>query len=327
MVGTIFLWVYWPSFNAAMAAISGAQYRVIINTVLAICGSCISAFYAGRLLRPGKKFDFEELQNATLAGGVAVGSSSDLAIHPWGALLLGNVAGIVSTAGFVFLSPLLDRYLKIHDTCGVHNLHGMPGLLGGIAGAISASTATVAAYGGETILYQIFTGRNPAVKNWDATTQGAYQFAGLMVSVAFAIAGGLLTGFIMRWKIWDPLTADFYEDVSEWTTEHLDGDLNGKTGGHGDLENGHGASPAAGTGAHGSGLEMVGTKHASSAREADPEAVHAATSGVDVAALVQAEVRRALEAAGVYPASPSSVAAPTAAGTPSGAPPVAATNV
>lgn len=59
MVGTIFLFIYWPSFNAAVATLPGAQYRVVINTVLSITGSCISAFYASRLFRPGKKFDFE----------------------------------------------------------------------------------------------------------------------------------------------------------------------------------------------------------------------------------------------------------------------------
>ena len=37
--------------------------------------------------------------------------------------------------------------LKIHDTCGVNNLHGMPGLLAGIAGTVAAALATTATYG------------------------------------------------------------------------------------------------------------------------------------------------------------------------------------
>ena len=39
------------------------------------------------------------------------------------------------------------KKLKIHDTCGVHNLHGMPAVLAGIAGAIASGVATYDTYG------------------------------------------------------------------------------------------------------------------------------------------------------------------------------------
>ena len=51
-----------------------------------------------------------DIQNATLAGGVAVGSSADLVIAPWGALLIGLVSGSVSVLGYVYLSPKLEEY-------------------------------------------------------------------------------------------------------------------------------------------------------------------------------------------------------------------------
>ena len=49
------------------------------------------------------------IQNSTLAGGVAVGTTSDMMIHPYGAILTGTVAGILSVLGFRFLtvSPLI----------------------------------------------------------------------------------------------------------------------------------------------------------------------------------------------------------------------------
>ena len=37
--------------------------------------------------------------------------------------------------------------LKIHDTCGVNNLHGMPGVMAGICGAFVAAAASVSQYG------------------------------------------------------------------------------------------------------------------------------------------------------------------------------------
>lgn len=43
--------------------------------------------------------------------------------------------------------PILESKLKIQDTCGVHNLHGMPGVLGAIVGAVTAAFATRDIYG------------------------------------------------------------------------------------------------------------------------------------------------------------------------------------
>lgn len=39
--------------------------------------------------------------------------------------------------------------MKIQDTCGVHNLHAMPGVLGAVVGAITAATASESVYGHE----------------------------------------------------------------------------------------------------------------------------------------------------------------------------------
>lgn len=55
------------------------------------------------------------------------------------ALLLGSIAGTLSVFGFAILSPVLQRKLGIYDTCGVHNLHGMPSVLGAIFSSIVCS--------------------------------------------------------------------------------------------------------------------------------------------------------------------------------------------
>ena len=261
MIGTVFLWMFWPSFNGALAFNAdapGSQQRVVVNTVLALCGCCISAFAASALLRGDKKFDMVDIQNATLAGGVAVGSSADLVIQPWGAVLVGVVAGFVSVAGYVYVSPWLEERFGISDTCGVHNLHGMPGVIGGLGGAISAATATagMAGYDADQIK-AIFSGRGPPPTNDDGTAkyaedswmyktydrsagkQGAFQFYALLTTLAMATSTGALTGWIVgKAGGGDPGT--MFDDAQYWEVPHEDHDDDGAAGG-----GGGGAKPSA----------------------------------------------------------------------------------
>ncbi|XP_020600999.1 ammonium transporter Rh type A-like isoform X2 [Orbicella faveolata] len=151
MIGTVFLWMYWPSFNAALVAPDYvAQHRSVINTYFSLAAACVTTFALSPVFQrnDGKwKLSMVHIQNATLAGGVAVGTASNMSISPWGALLIGCSAGALSTVGYAYLTPFLTKYTKTHDTCGVNNLHGMPGILGGIAGAIAAAHADADKYG------------------------------------------------------------------------------------------------------------------------------------------------------------------------------------
>ena len=81
------------------------------------------------------------IQNATLAGGVAIGSAANLMVSPGGALAVGVAAGLLSVGGYTYLMPRLEASIGLRDTCGVHNLHGMPGVLGGLVAAIVALAA------------------------------------------------------------------------------------------------------------------------------------------------------------------------------------------
>tara|TARA_B100001173_G_C15989559_1_gene548339 strand:+ start:266 stop:1621 length:1356 start_codon:yes stop_codon:yes gene_type:complete len=207
MIGTLFLWIFWPSFNGALA-IGNSQHRVVINTVLSLTNSCLSAFVASKLLHG--KFSMVDIQNATLAGGVAIGSSADLVIGPYAALIIGSISGVISVYGYKYISPFLERRFGLHDTCGVHNLHGIPGLIGGTTGAISASLASDTVYGDN--ITQIFSAREYR----SAFEQGGYQFSALLISVAMAICGGAITGKICN--IFQD-TKSYGDDSNEWCEE------------------------------------------------------------------------------------------------------------
>ena len=96
--------MFWPSFNGALAS-ENQQQRVIINTILAITASTLAAAAICRI-----KFGMLEMEvilNATLAGGVAVGSASDLVVTAGIAMAIGCLAGIISAIGFIYLGPWL----------------------------------------------------------------------------------------------------------------------------------------------------------------------------------------------------------------------------
>ncbi|KAG2497748.1 hypothetical protein HYH03_004481 [Edaphochlamys debaryana] len=211
MIGTIFLWILWPSFNGALGATPGGtdqwQWHCIANTLLALLASCVAAFAASVLLGESGKMDMVHVQNATLAGGVAVGSSASLRLPPAAALGLGALAGVLSTAGYVRLTPKLEAgSLALRDTCGVHNLHGMPGILGGLASALFTALPSLAA-------------RNTGLLVRGAA-QPLWQLAGLGVTLALAAAGGSAAGALVTRVGWvrgaELVVEKLYDDAPWW---------------------------------------------------------------------------------------------------------------
>uniref|UniRef100_A0A1I8JQQ1 Ammonium_transp domain-containing protein n=1 Tax=Macrostomum lignano TaxID=282301 RepID=A0A1I8JQQ1_9PLAT len=115
MIGTIFLWLYWPSFNAGLA-VGDDKHRAVINTYLSLAACTLVAFAVSSLFLKGK-LEMVHIQNATLAGGVAVGTVSDMMIKPYGAVIIGSLAGVLSVFGYAFLAKRL-RANNFLDTCG-----------------------------------------------------------------------------------------------------------------------------------------------------------------------------------------------------------------
>jgi ammonium transporter Rh len=165
MLGSMVLWLFWPSFATAIVPFEEMP-QTVVNTVLALCGATLSTYFLSSYFHKGKT-SMVDMANAALAGGVAIGSTCNI-VSPTGAFAIGLLAGAVSVIGYVFVQPALEARFKIVDTCGVHNLHGMPGLLGAFIAILVVPGIAVA------------------------------QFIGIVFSVTFAFATGLIAGKLIR---------------------------------------------------------------------------------------------------------------------------------
>eukprot|EP00331_Platyophrya_macrostoma_P026162 CAMPEP_0176456550 /NCGR_PEP_ID=MMETSP0127-20121128/31355_1 /TAXON_ID=938130 /ORGANISM="Platyophrya macrostoma, Strain WH" /LENGTH=435 /DNA_ID=CAMNT_0017846531 /DNA_START=1 /DNA_END=1308 /DNA_ORIENTATION=+ len=208
MFGTLFLFMFWPSFNSGPENGNG-MLRTQIATLFSLIGSAFTVFMFSTICRNGK-FHMEDILNATLAGGVAIGSAANIVQNPMAAFIVGCVSGGVSIFGFEKLSGILQRKIGLYDTAGIHNLHGMPGLLGGVISAIFAAAMTPERLG--TPVEDYFFGRS-------AHLQGGWQIVGTFVSIGIGILGGIFTGLFLKIKWLNP-PKEYFSDLEFW---HMDG--------------------------------------------------------------------------------------------------------
>ena len=85
LLGSMILWLFWPSFTSAVVA-PELGYLTVLNTVLALCGSTLATYVFSKLIRG--KIEVEDIANAALAGGVCIGSTCSTA-NPGFAMVIG----------------------------------------------------------------------------------------------------------------------------------------------------------------------------------------------------------------------------------------------
>ncbi|KAM7136895.1 ammonium transporter Rh type A isoform 2-T2 [Molossus nigricans] len=147
MIGTLFLWIFWPSFNSAVAEAGDKQHWAIVNTYFSLAACVLTAYAFSSLVGHRGKLDM----------------------------------------------PLFATKLRIHDTCGVHSLHGLPGVIGGLAG-IGA------------VALEVSNRSTPAM-----------QAAALGSSIGTAVVGGLITGLILKIPICgQPPDENCFDDSVFW---------------------------------------------------------------------------------------------------------------
>lgn len=162
-LGAMLLFVLWPSFVTALLPPSDV-IPAMINCYLALVASVFTAYLTLFVLK--RTIDPLVYTYAILAGGVSIGATVDI-VTPTTAWVIGAVGGIISTLSFLYLDDWLRQKTRVLDTMGVNNLHGTPGIFGGLSAIVVAGGAWTQAFA-------------------------------VLGAVVIALVTGALTGFVLR---------------------------------------------------------------------------------------------------------------------------------
>lgn len=198
LIGTLFLWCFFPTFNSAMAATPVQSNICVLNTYFCLIGSALGAFFMSNILHQGR-FHIEHILNATLTGGVLMGAGANLLQESFVAFIVGNLGGILSVVMFQYLNAILTK-IGLMDSAGVLHAFAIPGLLGGL-------------------LSSIYRARY--------FERGGIQVAGTFISIGIALVGGALVGVLVRFlgyyliedEYFNDATTAYFDDVLDYRVE------------------------------------------------------------------------------------------------------------
>ncbi|XP_071992757.1 ammonium transporter Rh type A-like isoform X2 [Engystomops pustulosus] len=201
--GTLFLWMFWPSYNSIMLTEPPQLRNAVYNTVFTLAASTVTVFSVSSLLNLSGKFKMANIRNAILAGGVSSGFIAYMVQHPWISMILGLLAGIISTVGFTHLQNTMNVITFVHDTCGIHYTFGMPGLLGGFAYTVIILT----------------TETGIGISSY----QAAVGISCILLTLITSVVGGMITGFLFKCQLLRPPKEwHFFHDQPYWKFHHVD---------------------------------------------------------------------------------------------------------
>ena len=164
VIGTFILFFGWFGFNIN----SDSLGLNAVNTLLAGAAGATAAMYV-TLIRTGKA-NVEMACNGSLAGLVGI-TAGCAYVDPWGAVVIGLIAGVIMIFGVAFVK----NTLKVDDPVGAVTVHGICGAWGVLAVAIFAA--------GNNGVSGLIAG--------DAT-QILPQIIGIVVAIAWGLGIGLI---------------------------------------------------------------------------------------------------------------------------------------
>ena len=162
-LAAMLLLVLWPSFVTALVP-PDEIIPSMINAFMALLASTLTAYLTLYILR--REVDPLIYTYAILAGGVAIGATVNI-VGPTTAWVIGALAGVLSALSFLFVDGWLQKKTGVLDTMGVNNLHGIPGIFGGLSALVVA-------------------GAPPE------------QAIAVVVAIAIALGTGAVTGMVLR---------------------------------------------------------------------------------------------------------------------------------
>ena len=175
--GALFLWVYFPSFNSALALSDAERIRASMNTHIALAASALSAFAISPLLNSGRLEPVQVL-HAALAGGVAIAASANWIFNPVFSVAFGCIAAIIATLAIRFLDAPL-RQARLGDAIGTLGLLLLPALFGGLLSGLMVA---------------IWFDKGTR----SASAQGGIQVACTFISLGVGAVAGAVVGLIVR---------------------------------------------------------------------------------------------------------------------------------
>ncbi|XP_068436023.1 rh blood group, D antigen [Clinocottus analis] len=204
MLGSVFLWMFWPSFNSVLVdnRSPGRKLGAVCSTYLALAVSAVTAAAVSMLSSPKGKLNPIHMQSCILAGGVAVGVSMSVVHQPWEAMTIGFTAAVLSTIGWRHLKTHMLLAFECHDSRGVLSTHGLPGLLGWLA----------------HLLLQI-----KACDDHTAAVRFAvFHVCSLFITLSLSLCMGIIAGVLLKWNFWRPPPDNkCCDDQAFWEFPHL----------------------------------------------------------------------------------------------------------
>jgi hypothetical protein len=105
--------------------------------------------------------------------------------------------------GFNYAQPWLEAKIGLHDTCGIHNLHAMPSVIGALASVILAGWKDN--NGKHDSALYVYSVANTGTMWWS-------QFVAIFVCIGFAVSTGLVVGAFLKYVVPISDSNEFHDD-------------------------------------------------------------------------------------------------------------------